>query len=992
MHRASLRGVTLVGVVVCASAASLAPQDSAPTTRTVRHVDSYHGLQVSDPYRWLEDLDSPEVQAWARAQDREARRWLEGAGQGAAATGLVEAMSAYRKVGDLVERGEYRFFLAIEPEASEPTLWVQHLRTGQRRPLVSPDASPTALVDYAPSPSGERLAYALAAPGERQYTWHFLNVVSGSPLSSLPARGRIATRSVADRNPWSADGARFYYVVEADAKGSPARIVRTHPGSPALPDVVVHEAAETHRCEAVASPDGAYLVVREWPRGAAGALWIYPLQDQRPRVRLDAGSDTSLEYVGNSRETFFFLSSGGTNSRVLRTDLSSDGATDLRPAVAAAAEPLDQAFLFGNHLVLVYSHRARQRIRVHALDGSLRHEVAIPDGLVWNLAMRHWSGFTGDRESRRMFIRSMGITSAGAIHALDLDAGSMRIEVPAGIPLALEDLATEQVTLRSGDGQSVPMFLTHRKGLRRDGSHPVLLFVYGAFGWTARPFINAKYASVLSLGGIHAMPNLRGGGIEGEAWHAAGRGARKGNTILDVIAAAEWLIAEGYTKPGRIALDANSAGSVAAVGALIRRPELFGAAVLEVPIADLLRATDLPGGQAWVDEVGAPVTRADADRLLELSPYHRVDARTCYPPTLITAGDLDTTAVPSHAYKLAAALQHANASCAQPSPVLLRVDWGSDHGANKPEPQRRAEWTAEVAFLARVLGLREARGARGRADGADCAAGVEVAFLANEGVALTGGGRSVLLDAFFAEGVKPYPTLPPDVRLRLESAAPPFDRVEWILVSHRHADHFAPESAASHLLANPRVRLASTRAVVDAIRPLLPDGGDGRLIAIVPPAHGSTKVVDTPGLRIEAFALTHGEGRDVDNLGFLVDLNGRTVLHLGDSEASGEEFAGAGLSRRHIDLGLVPLWYVFGDKWKGALDRLRGLGSVALFHFPARSYSEGFVARLGGWPGVFRSLSTRHPRFEALTETGQRFCVPESEPRAAAGEGRVRSF
>jgi len=684
----------LLGLAVAALTATLATP-AAPAAEPV--VDELFGRRVEDPFRWLERLDDPEVAAWARARDAAARAWLAAEAPLAAAARAVDAMSAYRKIGDLVERGGRRFYLAVEPGDPAPRLWVEERDGGARRLLVPPAPAPWQLVDYAVSPDGARLAYAVAAPGERDYAWSFLDVASGEPLPGAGARGRIAVRAAGERNPWSADGATFVYV-DAGEPDARRRIVALGVGGDAL--AVLHECDAARRCEAVVGPRDE-VVVRE--SGDDGdTLWLRSLAGGAPR-RLAGGG--SWQYVGaHGRARFLLTDDGAPRRRIVAVDLGVDGApSPPREVVAESPLPIEQAHLFGGRLVLLVSRAARSEVRIHALDGALERAVTLPDGLVWNLAMRHWSGLTGDPESSTAFVRSLGPTAAGSILALDLAGGALTVAVRADIPLPLEQLASEQVTVPIDGAAPMPMFLVGRRDAPRGEAARVLLFVYGAFGWTARPFLNAKYAAWLDAGGVIAMPNVRGDGVHGPDWHAAGRGINKGSSARDVARAAEWLIAAGRAAPGRIALDANSAGTVAAGAALLARPELFGAALLEVPISDIVRATSLPGGEGWGAELGAPTGRAELDRVLSYSPYHLALAARCPPPTLVTAGDLDTTAVPSHAYKLAAALARAGEGCERRSPALLRVDWGTDHGANKPEPQRRAEWAAELAFLDAVM-------------------------------------------------------------------------------------------------------------------------------------------------------------------------------------------------------------------------------------------------------------------------------------------------
>ncbi|MEN8145820.1 MAG: prolyl oligopeptidase family serine peptidase [Gemmatimonadota bacterium] len=686
------------------------------------HVDVYHGTQVADPYRWLEDIGSDETMHWVRAQDSVARVYGDAVLRRHSHIAVrVKELSDYPGVGDFVRRGEYYFYLETSPDLPQPILYAEHHARGTREVVVDPNLLSTdgsiAIGDYSPSPTGDVIAFALVRGGSRYFDWYFKDMKTGAALQDTLLAARIPVGPTTLRNPWTPDGSSFYYTRYADRDRidetiRPTRLELIHHelGTSHSADTVVYSRPDDFqvRFDGIVTEDGAYLVVHERQEEGEVVL-VHDLR--RPGSgfqRLAADANATFAFLGGAGSQLFFQTNhDAPRGKVIRVDPSRPEPSEWETVVPQTHETLENGFKFDERLVLMYVEDVNNFVRVHDLRGQLEHRVAIPSGLVWNFYMRYWSGVTGGGGQPVVYIRNLGITSAGTIYRLDLNTGALSVERRSGTPFRIEEYETTQHFVTSRDGVTVPMFVTHRKGLELDGSAPTLLWVYGAFGFTARPYINPKYATFLQLGGVLAMPNIRGGGAYGNDWQAAGSRGNKTRSIEDAVAAAEWLIEQGYTSPSRLVIEGNSAGATVGGGALTQRPDLFGAAILEVPITDMLRAVTLHGGTGWINTFGTPTIESEFDSLYSYSPYHKAVPGVCYPPVFIAAGDLDVTAVPSHAYKMTAALQHANKSCEQENPILLRVDWGTDHGANKPQSNREAEYVAELTFLAEVLDLPE---------------------------------------------------------------------------------------------------------------------------------------------------------------------------------------------------------------------------------------------------------------------------------------------
>jgi prolyl oligopeptidase len=339
--------------------------------------------------------------------------------------------------------------------------------------------------------------------------------------------------------------------------------------------------------------------------------------------------------------------------------------------------------------------------RVFAADGALQYELPIPNrGSVW-------SGFVGKTTEPEALFTVQGVADPGTTYRLDIHTGVTTPFLKSELPYDPSPIVTEQVFYEARDGTRVPMYVVRRRDVALDGRAPLWIYGYGAQHWTAAPWFQPVVAAWLLDGGVWAVPNIRGGAEYGEAWYQAGARRNKQRGIDDYVAAVEWLIAHRYTSAGRVVAHTSSAGGVLVAAAVVQRPGLFGAAILEYPVLDMLRYEHLLTGNRWTEDYGTIADSADVRAMLGYSPIHTAKAGECYPPMLVTPGEFDQTAAPAHAYKFVAALQAAQ-SCAE-RPVLLRVTWGAGHTAGNTLPVATATWTDQLAFARLALGIRPAR-------------------------------------------------------------------------------------------------------------------------------------------------------------------------------------------------------------------------------------------------------------------------------------------
>lgn len=705
-------GVAVVALLAAMLSASALPATSAqaqvdttrgskvqrwvyPPTPSVDIVERRGGVDVHDRYRWLEALGSDDVLRWSRQQDSLTRAVLaeEVPDRDRIASRLASLAAVTDHSVPLLAAG-HAFYLRLEPGQRTPMLVVEPAGKTARvlvDPNRSDDSESASVVEFAPSSDGRRVAYVLRRAERREL--RVVDVPTGRDLGVSIADARISQR------PWGADGTSMIYATPSAMAGDSwqVRSRSLRDGG----DVVAFERSDLEGwlLEARTGDQGHRLVVTA-TSGAGATTRIFVRTGSANPVELLAGKRARHRFIGNDDDRLFLQTDlDAPRGRVVAVDGRTPDAI-AATVVESGDETLQHALRVGGHLLLHTLEAGRPRALLHRLSGERVHDVELPLGLIWTDYLERWDGFAGGPAQDAAFFRFLGLSAPRTIFRVDATTGSLTIWKGPGPGAGADGFVTRRVEYASADGTVVPMILTHRADRVLDGHAPTLIYGYGAFGWTAQPFFNPKYRLFLELGGVHAMPALRGGGTNGTAWHEAGTGRLKQNTIDDLIAAAEWLVQSKYTSPDRIVVEGNSAGGVAVGGAITQRPDLFGVAVIEVPLADLAR---LHTHTSWLTpEFGDPTDPEDLRAMLSYSPFHSVRPGVKYPATLITAGDEDRVAPPWHAYKLTAALQ-----AAQPRsrPHLIRIDWGTGHGGEKSQAQRVGEWTDELAFMLWQLGL-----------------------------------------------------------------------------------------------------------------------------------------------------------------------------------------------------------------------------------------------------------------------------------------------
>ena len=685
-----------------------------PAARKSDVVDDYHGTRVPDPYRWLEDPDSPESRAWIEAENRLTAAYLaEIPARGTIRERLTKVWN-YPKYGAPFRKARRYFFFKNDGLQNQSVLYKQASLTADPETLLDPNLlsedGTVALSTLAVSDDGRLLAYGTSASGSDWEEFRVRDVAEGRDRSDHLKWIKFSGAS------WTNDGAGFFYsrypepVDKALTEVNRFQRLYYHRlGTDQAEDVLVYERPDQPDwgMNAEVTDDGRYAVLQVW-LGTDRRNRVYYLdlkEAKRPKVtgevvRLLDDFDASYAFVGNDGPVFYFLTDlDAPRKRVIAIDTRHPERARWREIIPQAPDVLDGVQIIHDTFVANYMHDASSRLRLFARDGRFVKDLPLP-------TLGSIGAISGERKDDEMFYAFTSFLYPTTIFRYAFKSGVTSVFKAPAIDFDPSGYETKQVFYTSKDGTRVPMFVTHKKGLRLDGSNPTYLYGYGGFNISLTPSFSVAMLVWLELGGVYAVPNLRGGGEYGEEWHQAGMHDKKQNVFDDFIAAAEYLIAQGYTSPAKLAIAGGSNGGLLVGAAMTQRPELFGAALPAVGVMDMLRFHKFTIGWAWVTDYGSADSAAQFPYLYKYSPLHNVRAGTRYPATLVTTADHDDRVVPGHSFKFTAMLQAAQAG---PQPVLIEIETKAGHGAGKPTSKLIEEQADRFAFLVRNLGI-EVRG------------------------------------------------------------------------------------------------------------------------------------------------------------------------------------------------------------------------------------------------------------------------------------------
>ena len=700
--------LVLIALVFAMTITSTAQSDAPlayPKAKTVDQVDDYHGTKVADPYRWLEDTDSADTRAWVEAENKVTFAYLDQIPYRAAIRARLLKLWNYERFTVPQQHGGRYFYQHNDGLQNQNVLLVAESLHAEPRVLLDPNTLSTdgtvALAGEALSDDGKRMAYGTATSGSDWTEWHVRDVDTGKDLPDVIKWVKFSGAS------WTKDGKGFFYSRYDEPKGAAMRDANYFQklyyhvvGTAQADDKLVYDRPDNKELGFAGgvTDDGKYLVISVWQGTSPKNRLYYKdlTQADAPVVKLLDDFDAQYAFIDNDGPVFWIQTDlDAPRGRLIAIDTRHPERANWKTIVPQGADKLESAGAVNNQFLLGYLKDARTEVRVHDLKGTFLHNVDLP-------GIGTAAGFAGKRSDKETFYSFTSFTSPTTIYRYDPQTAKSAVFKQPKVDFDASKFETKQVFYHSKDGTRVPMFLTYKRGLKLDGENPTLLYAYGGFDISLTPAFSVPNLVWLEMGGIYAQANLRGGGEYGEDWHLAGTKGKKQNVFDDFIAAAEWLIANKYTSTPKLAIRGGSNGGLLIGACLTQRPELFGAALPEVGVMDMLRFHKFTIGWAWTSDYGSSDNAEDFKWLYAYSPLHNLKPGTKYPPTLIATSDHDDRVVPGHSFKFAATMQ---ADQAGPAPVLIRVETKAGHGAGKPISKLIDETADAWGFLAHNLNM-----------------------------------------------------------------------------------------------------------------------------------------------------------------------------------------------------------------------------------------------------------------------------------------------
>ena len=681
-----------------------------PQSKTVEQADDYHGTSVADPYRWLEDPDSPESRAWIEAQNRLTFDYLTKIPQRQHIRERLTELWNYEKFRTPFRRGDRLFIFKNDGLQNQDVLYVMPSLDGEPEVLLDPNTlsedGTVALSGLAISEDAQYIAYGLSTSGSDWQEWKVRRIETGEDLDDHLQWVKFSGAS------WTHDGDGFYYSrydepsekTQFEDVNYYQKLYYHRLGTPQSEDRLVYQRPDEKEWGfgGRVTQDGRYLVISVWRGTERKNLLFYQdlSQPSSPIVELISTFEASYSFVDNDGPLFWIETDrDAPRGRVIAIDVTtaSEGEShQWQDVIPEAEETLQSVGTLNNQFVVKYLKDAYSTVKIFGLDGTPVRQVELP-------GIGSVGGFGGRRSDTDTFYSFTGFTTPATVYRYDMTTGESSLFRQPDVAFDPSQYVTTQVFYPSRDGTQVPMFITHKAGLNLNGTNPTLLYGYGGFNVSLTPAFSVSNLVWMELGGLYAVPNLRGGGEYGEVWHQAGMTQQKQNVFDDFVAAAEWLVEHQYTTSHKLAISGGSNGGLLVGACMIQRPDLFAAALPAVGVMDMLRFHKFTIGWAWMSEYGSPEENPDEFKALyAYSPYHNLKAQTAYPATLITTADHDDRVVPAHSFKFAAALQAAHGG---ESPVLIRIETKAGHGAGKPTAKLIEEIADKFGFLVRVLDM-----------------------------------------------------------------------------------------------------------------------------------------------------------------------------------------------------------------------------------------------------------------------------------------------
>ncbi len=702
-----MKKLQLIFFVLLSSACAKQQSFEYPVFPKSDVVDDYHGTPVADPWRWLEDPNSEQTQNWVKAQNDVTMPFLSSLPGRKSIINRLTELWDFPRYGSPSRAGENYFYYLNDGLQNQSILYKQSSLDVDAAVLIDPNTfsedGTVALSSVAISENANYVAYAKSVGGSDWREFFVRDVNTGEDLSDHIEWVKFSGVS------WDKTEEGFYYSrfpqpTPEEFLTAPNRNMKLYYhklGTSQAEDILIYERPDQPDwgLYGQVTDDGNYLLINiSQGTDQRNRVYVKNLTRANSQVTplLDA-FDASYSFIDNNGSTFYFRTNNeAPKYRVIAVDVRRPQPSNWSTVIAEGESVLTGITVVSNRMVASYLTDARSELLIYGFDGTFEREIELP-------TVGSAGGLNGRKQDNELFYSFASFTYPSTIFRYDFTTNESVVFRASDIDFNPDDYETRQVFYDSKDGTKVPMFITHKKGLELDGSNPTYLYGYGGFNISMTPGFSVGNIVWLEQGGIYAVANLRGGGEYGREWHLSGTKERKQNVFDDFIAAAEYLIEDGYTSPDKLSIGGGSNGGLLVAAAILQRPDLFGAALPAVGVLDMLRYHQFTIGWAWASDYGSSEDPEGFEYLYAYSPLHNVKEGVEYPSTLITTADRDDRVVPAHSFKFAAELQEKHGGS---NPVLIRIETDAGHGAGKPTSKIIEELADRWAFLASELGMK----------------------------------------------------------------------------------------------------------------------------------------------------------------------------------------------------------------------------------------------------------------------------------------------
>jgi prolyl oligopeptidase len=665
-------------------------------------VENFHGTEVADPYRWLEEPNSPQTVEWVKDMQKDYEAYFSDTNTQAEDKQRLTALWNFPKFFVPKKVKNRLFYQKNDGLQNQAVLFMKDNDSNTESVVIDPNLlsedGTLALTNYAISKNGEYIAYATSQSGSDWQVIRVRKIETGEDLNDQVQWVKFT--SIA----WSPDHSGFYYsrfpqpgTVSKEEEGCFSKVYFHKIGTSQEDDRLVHEQPENKELffSPFVSDDEKYLGLRvNLGTAAENRVYIKPIDSAEPFTRLLDQQDAEYTYITNKGTIFYFKTTlYAPKSRIIAIDLNNADSEKWEEIVPEQNDAMDFVHFFNGQFIISFLHDAHHQIHVYSLNGEKLKELDLP--IIGSL-----TGLTGGSTDTEFYFGLTSFLYPTIVYHYDFEKSNLSVFAQSELPFYVEEYETNQVLYTSKDGTKVPMFVTHKKGISLEGQNPVILYGYGGFTISLTPSFNPAILRWLEKGGVYAVANLRGGSEYGEEWHKAGMLENKQNVFDDFIAAGEWLIAENYTSKNKLSIMGGSNGGLLVAACMVQRPDLFGAVICRVPVIDMLRYHKFTIGRFWIPEYGNAENPEHFPFLYAYSPLHNIQVGQTYPPVLIATAESDDRVVPAHAKKFAATL---NEKASTDTTVVLRLEAKAGHGLGKPTSKVIDEWVDFFAFLDKEL-------------------------------------------------------------------------------------------------------------------------------------------------------------------------------------------------------------------------------------------------------------------------------------------------